>query len=103
LVLKFFIGYDDIERALKQSKEATLSKLESNVTYQYIGDTVEEIRWWACFQESQEPSARKPRINSQAKPESETQGRVPAVVIKPKRNKPCPCGNGKKYKEYCRP
>lgn len=49
----------------------------------YVRDTVDEMSWWACFNEPEPPE--------------------PYLREEPKigRNDPCPCGSGRKFKKCC--
>ncbi len=46
----------------------------------YVRDTVEEMSWWACFNEPETYVREQPKVG---------------------RNDPCPCGSGKKFKKCC--
>jgi len=59
-----------------------------------VENTVEEMEWWACFQnkgDRREPERVAQAAVDQARRESPKAGR----------NDPCPCGSGKKYKKCC--
>ncbi len=49
LVAPFFIGLEDVERALARGKKQVLRSLEEYRHYEPIKDTISEMEWWACF------------------------------------------------------
>lgn len=56
----------------------------------YIDDVIEEMYWWACFQETEEENIAPLAFDQ--------------PIVRPKkvgRNDPCPCGSGKRYKKCC--
>jgi hypothetical protein len=73
LVESGFVRFGEVERDLAEGKDVVLARLADNPHRQLVTDTVAEMGWWACFQESRKIG----------------------------RNEPCPCGSGKKYKKCC--
>ncbi len=69
-----FMSYDYVERTIKVGKEKTLFDLQTNRSYQLIGNVAEEMSWWACFSRDSKKIGR---------------------------NAPCLCGSGRKYKKCC--
>lgn len=61
LIDPFFIGFEDVEDRLKLGKDKTLAKLKSE--YTLIDNTIEELKWWACFKQPKEQLS-KPSTNS---------------------------------------
>jgi hypothetical protein len=80
LVDEFVIGWDWVLKRMDLGSENVLDDTRRDRYYTYIGDTVKEMEWWACFD--------KPAQSQ-------------AVTGKVGRNKPCPCGSGKKFKWCC--
>jgi hypothetical protein len=91
LVDPSIIDLEDVEATLAESPESVAAQLREDRGY--IGDAVELIGEWACFQEDYDPDAQDPDDTEQA----------PFRREEPKvgRNDPCPCGSGKKYKKCC--
>lgn len=58
----------------------------------YIDDVIEEMHWWASFQDAEGMSEEQIIANQSV-----------ARLEKLRRNAPCPCGSGKKYKRCCMP
>jgi hypothetical protein len=91
LVELFFIQMDSVQKALAEGKEVTLQKARQH-RGNLIGDTIAEMKWWACFkQDIPTPRTKNPRITK----------RLVDTGKKVGRNDPCPCGSGKKYKKCC--
>lgn len=82
LIETFFIRLEDVQETLALGKEKVLDRLKKNSRYELIKDTVSEMEWWACFKP---PKQRREVIKRK----------------KIRRNDPCPCGSGKKYKKCC--
>ena len=68
-----------------------------------IGSVIDEIKWWACFNEKKPSPSVSPPPTPQVAPPAAVSGTPVAVRTGPKvgRNDPCPCGSGKKYKKCC--
>ena len=93
LIESLFIGWENIEDALKAGKEAALMRLPQR--YTLIDDVEKEMAWWACFEENKKRKWDLPKVRF-----------VPPPVkarAKIGRNDPCPCGSGKKFKKCCGP
>jgi hypothetical protein len=110
----WFIPLSCVDEDLAAGKEAALAKLADSGQHTLINDTIEESRWWACFNSERPapvgapPRAWIPRSVSRASvsyvPAPWTPPSVPQtaqVGAKPGRNAPCPCGSGTKYKKCC--
>ncbi|MCP4111212.1 MAG: DUF1186 domain-containing protein [Desulfobacteraceae bacterium] len=83
-----FIHLKDVKETLNKGKEKTVDELLENYRYSLIEDTVRELEHWACFRQN------KYRPSSYQNP-------TVGTGKKTGRNKPCPCGSGKKYKKCC--
>ena len=85
LVEEMSTGPGRVKEHLARGKRWVLHELRENQRRTFIGDTVKEMQWWACF------GATEPRR------------RVGVTTKKKKvgRNDPCPCGSGRKYKRCC--
>jgi len=110
---------DSVDMGVNGDYDSFLRFMHSNVVEKrrgYIRDTVSEMGWWACFteykQRRQTPAQVKADITSkidiQDLPRREAKGRLPSLQeqkLQKKqgigKNKPCPCGSGKKYKNCC--
>ena len=94
-----YIGWKDIERSLALGKEAVVESLKDHL--QMITEVGEEMGWWACFRE--DSSNTGPRKAPLSLPLSNLSLPEPTRRVLPKvgRNKPCPCGSGKKFKKCC--
>lgn len=80
LIEGFFADFQTIKDILQEGKEKTLDDLRKSRRHTLIENTLYEMQNWACFRNSlKEVKQRK----------------------KTGRNKPCPCGSGKKYKKCC--
>jgi hypothetical protein len=83
-----FVGFDEIQRDSAKGEAWALARLAGNPHRRLVFNTVEEMEWWAAFEERHEPRS--------------VQAPVPrAKTLKVGRNDPCPCGSGKKYKKCC--
>ncbi len=68
--------------------------------YRLFGNTIEEISWWACFQEDQYDKAHDTDIlDDLSLFDPSTPAFNPHKDIG--RNDPCPCGSGRKFKKCC--
>lgn len=99
LIDSWDLGIGEIETMLAKGDDAA-SDLSGRYDDRPIDDTVAEMRWWACFgPESRAVARRKAAASSSSE--------RPVLAIpersEPKvgRNKPCPCGSGRKYKKCC--
>lgn len=101
LIWSGHIGLDSFEWALKQGKEQTLAEIRADVERNSLEDVHEHMSWWACFDH---PKKSRPQAVPAAKPDKQTflstKSQPYQKPKKPKRNEPCWCGSGKKYK-YC--
>ena len=79
LIEPFFVRLEDVQEWLDLGKEKVLNRLRKNDRYKLIKDVISDMEWWACFEQPKQ--LQKDR--------------------KIERNKPCPCGSGKKYKRCC--
>ena len=52
LVETFFVGFQDVERALDRGKEQTLKELRDHSHYKLIEDVISEMECWAGFEGS---------------------------------------------------
>jgi len=81
----------------------------------YIEDAISKMKWWACFDGSEENPEKNPESvadiiseldkalkSDRDEPEPKKPAHTPAKAS-PKigRNQLCPCGSGKKYKKCC--
>lgn len=105
MVEEFVINLRDIDWTLSQPKEFVLKRTREDRHFQYMGDTIQEMYWWAAFDQPKSKSGKiKPwkrnKLKSQKPSLSHTVN--PAVKVKKVgRNEPCPCGSGRKYKKCC--
>ncbi|HOJ11142.1 MAG TPA: DUF1186 domain-containing protein [Clostridiales bacterium] len=72
----------------------------------YIDDTIAEMEWWACFEQTQKKHIQREMdvdeiSNQMLKKEKGSPTLVEIKNMKVGRNNPCPCGSGKKYKHCC--
>jgi hypothetical protein len=85
--------YENPETYLKElnalGKDKVLERLQVEPLYTLIDDTINEMQDWFCFQQPKKQKKAKPRYSE------------PRIEPKVGRNKPCPCGSGKKYKKCC--
>ena len=96
-----FMNPRDVDRALKKGKEVVLGKFAKHAKG-YIRNTVDEMKWWACFNEPIRP-VHVLTSPANRTPHSSSEHLLKPVRQEPKigRNDPCPCGSGKKYKKCC--
>lgn len=102
-----FVSWEEIPEAIAMGREAALEELPRRNAL--ITNVVNEMEWWACFEEDQEEweddeqeqdddaGSFLPTLLSHADspiPYRRTQAKVG-------RNEPCPCGSGKKFKKCC--
>jgi hypothetical protein len=80
IIDNFVLDWDWVLKWMDLGSEKVLDDTRRDRHYTYIGDTVKEMEWWACFDKPAQPQA---------------------VTGKVGRNKPCPCGSGKKFKWCC--
>lgn len=93
LVTRQYMNPKDVDRALTKGKEATLDYFAQNARG-YIKNTVDEMKWWACFTEP-------PRRKSPSPPHCYQPVLPVRQMPKIGRNDLCPCGSGKKFKKCC--
>jgi hypothetical protein len=90
LIDELFIDLNWIDQVMAEGKAATLERMRDSRHRQFIEDTIAEMEWWACFEETTPPP---PSVQVAPKPVSRKK--------KIGRNVPCPCGSGRKYKHCC--
>jgi hypothetical protein len=105
------VSLDDVDRDLALGKEAALARLRGDEHLHLVENVIEEMEWWACYEEPDRRAKRSeknfpafsalfekgsfdPRIG-----EKSTASIKPTIKVG--RNDPCPCGSGKKYKKCC--
>lgn len=68
-----------------------------------IEDIIEEMSWWACFNEKEEDKDSDTKMSKEelAKYIEDDLKGLNKKSTKVGRNDPCPCGSGKKYKNCC--
>ncbi len=93
LVDESVINMEDVDDVMKCGKDYVLEGSRNDTHLQFIEDTIAELEWWVCFDESY-----RKRINARRDFNS-----IQTAIKSPKigRNDPCPCGSGKKYKKCC--
>jgi hypothetical protein len=99
LIWSGLIGFSSFERALKQGKERTLAQVRTEMQRGSLDDVHEHMSWWACFDQPKKvPTKSVPaaKPNKQASFSPKSQGHQKPTKLK--RNDPCWCGSGKKYK-----
>jgi hypothetical protein len=79
LVDEGFIDYEWAIETMARDKEEVLAELMGDARYNTIDDTIREMEWWDCFDQTEKPKWKR-RVG---------------------RNQPCPCGSGQKYKKCC--
>lgn len=93
LIDPLYIAPQQAQKALQQPLADRLEALRQNPGLQAITDVSAEMSQWACF--------RSPTQRSVVHD-------IPATTWQPvrhskvRRNDPCPCGSGKKFKKCCR-
>lgn len=101
LIETFLMPFDMVEEALEKGKEQVILELQENPEYSLIGDTISELENEALFKTKEESF---PSPNPESSPKEEEEPPQQPYVRETKkigRNKPCPCGSGKKYKKCC--
>lgn len=106
LIWAGFVTKEEIQSSFEIDQQVTLEKLYKDGGFKLIEDVIQEMEWWACFNEN-DPSSKGFADNLLAnipqwfpqKGESEADSTKPEEKIG--RNQPCPCGSGKKYKKCC--
>jgi hypothetical protein len=94
LVDEYCVSFDNIVEQIKIKKEIVLKKLEKDKHFTFIEDTINEFRYWACFNKSNTPGLQNENFIIE---KSEGNTYQPKIG----RNDLCPCGSGKKYKKCC--
>jgi hypothetical protein len=79
LVDEGFIDQEWVIETMARGKGEVLAELRADARYNIIDDTIREMEWWACFDQTEKPKWKR----------------------KVGRNEPCPCGSGLKYKKCC--
>jgi carboxylesterase type B len=64
LVEPFFMGPDEVDRELAQSKDQVLERGRENHFYTMIGDTIKEMEWWACFRTPEQQRKHDKALNT---------------------------------------
>jgi len=102
-------GYNQKDPLVEYKKESFLlfSELVNAIKFETV-KTLQLIQFGRSAEEESEEfianrEKEKEIAKKQAEIRQETNRDIPAVVVekKPKRNEPCPCGSGKKYKQCC--
>lgn len=93
LVDESVIGLESVDRAMRLGKGYALEDSREDKHLQFIEDTIAEMAWWACFEETY-----KKRMNARQNFKS---SQTTIKLSKIGRNDPCSCGSGKKYKKCC--
>ena len=75
-----YVGFERVAEIAARDQDRVMIELRGDNRYNYVDDTIREMEWWACFDQSRERPQIKHRVG---------------------RNQPCPCGSGKKYKKCC--
>lgn len=85
----------DVDRDVDTAMES----LKSDPRYSLIGDTVQEMEWWAAFRDENEKPSHAGAWNALLA--ERLGGTIRKEEPKVSRNAPCPCGSGRKYKKCC--
>lgn len=94
LIDQFIVGnLESIEAKIRKGEKVALARLKTDPHHTLITNVIEEMAWWACFEQKQEPS-RELRLSA-------VHSYTPPKKVKIGKNEPCPCGSGKKYKKCC--
>jgi hypothetical protein len=118
LVDEWFIDEAWVEQHLAQSQAELLETMKQDRHHQLMGNVIDAMHWWACFQPLPPPPAKRqdpfplpapgtaPTLISSTSTTHPGLHREPAAPRAPQlpkvgRNDPCPCGSGKKYKHCC--
>lgn len=112
LVDESFMDMGDVEHTLAKGKEASLASTGSNRHFQFMSNTVKDFGSWACFQPQRARADTRttigktktiPTLSSIERHAPLPSGFSPvwSTIDKTRRNDPCPCGSGKKYKKCC--
>jgi hypothetical protein len=94
LVNPGFAHLEGIERLLKEHDQGRQERKT------VITDAIAEMEWWAAFRKAGQAFS-KSRQRGRASDCVEAPTSPTKVYRKPRRNAPCPCGSGKKYKKCC--
>ena len=91
-----------IDKTLAMGQDKAL-KQYLNEHYDLISDTLQEMQWWACFQDQQtENFGNKFEFHKLEKMLSNyVYDKSHPKKTKVGRNDPCPCGSNKKFKKCC--
>ena len=99
LIWSGLIGLDSFERALQRGKEQTLAETRADMERGSLEDVHEHMSWWACFDQPKRPRPQPiPAVKPDQQTSFSTKSQSRQKSQKPKRNAPCWCGSGKKYK-----
>jgi uncharacterized protein YecA (UPF0149 family) len=84
---------ESVDDAIRLGKDYVLEGSRNDTHLQFIEDTIAELEWWACFEETY-----KKRMSARQNFKS-----TQTITKQPKigRNDLCPCGSRKKYKKCC--
>ncbi len=94
------LGFDDFEQDLKQGIEHPGEPLRPNDDeYTLFGDTIGELSNWYCFTEQYNEDQERWRQQADTNPILSQPYENPFKGVR--RNDPCPCGSGKKFKKCC--
>jgi uncharacterized protein YchJ len=95
LIWSDYIGLDSFERALKRGKEQKLAETRADLERRSLEDVHKHMSWWACFDQ---PKKTGPGVTPEQQTSFSAKSLSHQKSKKPKRNDPCWCGSGKKYK-----
>lgn len=92
------IGIQDVHEYLEKDKDQVIAALKASSQFHFIDNAIEEMEWWACFNEQDVES-----VIDDDNQWKYTSGSNQTYIneFKVGRNDPCPCGSGKKFKKCC--
>jgi hypothetical protein len=105
----FLVSLEEVEQSIAEGEAGVYTELERCMPTG-IEDTIEELRTWASFREKPAkrptpplptPPPPAPHFTTSEEPIEPETISVLSRGPRSRRNDPCPCGSGKKFKKCC--
>lgn len=101
IVLTDIIRLENIDRTMGQDRERFLDEQRKRSSNNLINNTIKEMQYAASFYKDREKDNKKRMKLKGHKVKFPSMNQPIVNDNKVRRNDPCPCGSGKKYKKCC--
>jgi uncharacterized protein YecA (UPF0149 family) len=101
MVETFMVGWNDVQEEIARGEEG-YRRWSSRLEPTAISDTIAELCTWGSFAPKPPKRIIKPPVPATFAWDDEPLDDLPeSSTPRARRNDPCPCGSGKKYKKCC--